>query len=295
MRLLVECPECHRQYDAGRRPVGSSFRCHCGHVLAVQRPAGHEANVQRCSACGAARPDGAADCPYCGAAFTLHERDLDTVCPHCLALVSDHARFCHHCGTALAPEPAPGAETEMVCPACQHGQRLSSRQVAAGQVAVLECGRCAGFWIGHEAFRGLVEKARKESLPDGTTPETPQQLAAKFGLPAGAAAPESGHGSFYRPCPECRALMVRKNYGHTSGVIIDLCREHGLWFDADELARILAWVRAGGGRDPEPPAEVNRRVARAMARHGEAVEDDRPDFFLAVLGELLSLSRWWWW
>jgi len=295
MRLLVECPECHRQYDAGRRPVGSSFRCHCGHVLAVQRPAGHEANVQRCSACGAARPDGAADCPYCGAAFTLHERDLDTVCPHCLALVSDHARFCHHCGTALAPEPAPGAETEMVCPACQHGQRLSSRQVAAGQVAVLECGRCAGFWIGHEAFRGLVEKARKESLPDGTTPETPQQLAAKFGLPAGTAAPESGQGSFYRPCPECRALMVRKNYGHTSGVIIDLCREHGLWFDADELARILAWVRAGGGRDPEPPAEVNRRVARAMARHGEAVEDDRPDFFLAVLGELLSLSRWWWW
>src|SRR5437899_11290332 len=117
MRRLVECPECHRQYDASRRPVESRFRCHCGNVVAVHRPPGHEAWVVRCSACGAARPDGAPTCPYCGAAFTLLDRDLDTVCPHCLALVGDHARFCHHCGTPLVPEPDPGAKTEMVCPA----------------------------------------------------------------------------------------------------------------------------------------------------------------------------------
>ena len=54
--------------------------------------------------CGAARGDDHADrCAYCHSSFTLHERDLNTVCPHCLALVSDRARFCHHCGTGLAP------------------------------------------------------------------------------------------------------------------------------------------------------------------------------------------------
>lgn len=289
MRLLVECPECHRQYDASRRPVGSRFRCHCGHVVVVQRPRGHEAQVVRCSACGAARPERADRCPYCGAEFTLHERNLDTVCPHCLALVSDHARFCHHCGTPLAPEPNDGAETKMVCPACQDGHRLVSRQVAAGRVAVMECARCAGFWMGHEAFRRLVEQAEREAVPAGVALETPRQAAAEFGLPAGAAAPGGGrHGSFYRPCPVCGALMVRRNYAHDSGVVIDLCREHGIWFDADELASILAWLRAGGGRKPEPTQDATRRPAGPVPRHGWPMGEARPDFFTTLLGALVG-------
>ena len=111
MRLLVQCPACRRQYDATQRQIGSQFRCHCGEVVTVQRPKGHEARVVRCSACGAARGDDNPDrCPYCQASFTLHERDLNTVCPHCLALVSDQARFCHHCGGGLAPELDAGGE-----------------------------------------------------------------------------------------------------------------------------------------------------------------------------------------
>jgi Zn-finger nucleic acid-binding protein len=40
--------------------------------------------------------------------------------------------------------------------------------------------------------------------------------------------------------------MVRQNYAHRSGVIIDVCKQHGIWFDADKLARILDWARSGG-------------------------------------------------
>jgi Zn-finger nucleic acid-binding protein len=287
MRLLVECPDCHRQYDASRRPVGSSFRCECGHVIPVKQSPGHEARVQRCSACGAARPDGAGECPYCGAEFTLHERDLDTVCPHCLALVSDRAKFCTYCGTELASEPDPGTATQKICPACRNGHRLVSRQVAGGRVPVLECPRCAGFWMGHEAFRGLVERAKREVLPDNTTPETPHQVAARFGLPEGAAAPADQSRSFYRPCPVCDELMVRRNYAHSSGVIVDLCREHGVWFDADELARILAWVRAGG-RDSQPPPP-----ASTVGRPGAAVPEERPNFFRELMDILFGWPRPW--
>ena len=85
MRLLVQCPECQRQYDATQRQIGSRFRCHCGAVVTVQQPKGHEARVVRCSSCGAARGDDNADrYAYCHSSFTLHERDLNTVCPHCL-------------------------------------------------------------------------------------------------------------------------------------------------------------------------------------------------------------------
>ena len=41
-------------------------------------------------------------------------------------------------------------------------------------------------------------------------------------------------------------MMYRRNYGRRSGVIIDLCKKHGAWFDADELPRILNWIRSGG-------------------------------------------------
>jgi Zn-finger nucleic acid-binding protein len=288
MRLLVECPECRRQYDASRRPIGSRFRCACGRVIVVQKSEGHDAQVVRCSACGAARTDDSGRCSYCGAEFTLHERDLNTVCPHCFARVSDRARFCHHCGTGLAPESEAGADTELVCPVCREGHHLASRRLGEESVTVLECGRCAGLWLGHEVFRELVERAKKQSLPAGTIPETPQQEAAKFRLPAGARVAAPQGGTFYRPCAVCRRLMQRVNYGHASGVIIDVCRDHGDWFDADELARILAWVRAGGDQEatkkPDPLAE---QAAKLLHSHAFG-PPRRQSFVEALLGALFG-------
>src|SRR5262249_10356041 len=155
----------------------------------------------------------------------------------------------HYWGPTLVPEHDAGADTNLLCSACQDGHRLVSRQIG-DHVTVLECGRCAGFWMGHEVFRRQVELARSDALPAGTLMDTPHRVAAKVGLPAAWCA--GGRGSFSRPCPVCRELMNRRNYGQDSGVILDICKEHGVWFDADELARILAWIRAGGGREPSP-------------------------------------------
>lgn len=54
-------------------------------------------------------------------------------------------------------------------------------------------------------------------------------------------------------CPECGQAMERSVAGQT-GVEIDVCREHGTWFDRDELGRI---ARA-------------HATARAYGRHGSA-------------------------
>lgn len=273
MRLLVECSDCSRQYDASRRAIGSLFRCHCGEVVTVKQPRGHDASVVRCSSCGASRESNRSDhCSYCQSGFTIHERDLNTVCPHCLARVSDRARFCHHCATGLIPELDAGGETDLPCPACQRGKGLVSRQIGGEKIAILECGRCAGFWLGHDAFRLFLERAKREVLPAGTHLENPRDVAAKFGLPQGSVAPKAAaSGAFYRPCPVCQGQMNRRNYAGTSGVIIDLCREDGIWFDADELARILTWVRAGGTERPPPKKkesqeELEERLARDQPR-----------------------------
>ena len=92
MRKLICCPSCNRQFDATRLAVGSRFRCRCG----------------------AAREEGSRARGYRGSDFTIHEQDLETTCPACFARISNPARFCHHCGTATAPEAVAADPTERI-------------------------------------------------------------------------------------------------------------------------------------------------------------------------------------
>ena len=75
---------------------------------------------------------------------------------------------------------------------------------------------------------------------------------------------------FYRPCPVCADLMNRFNFAGCSGVILDACKPHGVWFDADELRRIVEFIRGGGldvarGLEKDSLEDERRRLERAGA------------------------------
>ena len=58
----------------------------------------------------------------------------------------------------------------------------------------------------------------------------------------------------YVKCPTCGQLMNRMNFARHSGVIVDVCKSHGTWFDRDELRQIVEFIGAGGldaARDKE--------------------------------------------
>jgi hypothetical protein len=40
--------------------------------------------------------------------------------------------------------------------------------------------------------------------------------------------------------------MNRINFARCSGVIVDVCKGHGTWFDKQELTRIIEFIRDGG-------------------------------------------------
>lgn len=229
MRWIVACQACGRQYDADSRQPGDEFRCRCGETVVVQKPRGHEAAVVRCSSCGATREEGATRCAHCGADFTIHEQDLHTVCPNCLARVSDRARYCHHCAALLIAEGVAGDTTTLCCPVCGPDWQLTSRRVRDTPMHVMECQKCGGFWIGLETLDRLLDREARQPQSAGPATRPPP-------------APER---SPYRPCAVCGQLMVRRNFGRTSGVIVDLCGSHGIWFDAQELAHVLRWIRSG--------------------------------------------------
>lgn len=50
----------------------------------------------------------------------------------------------------------------------------------------------------------------------------------------------------YLACIRCSDRMTRRNFGGSSGVLIDVCKDHGVWLDHTELERILEYVRSGG-------------------------------------------------
>ncbi len=51
---------------------------------------------------------------------------------------------------------------------------------------------------------------------------------------------------FYIPCPECGKLMNQKNFAGCSGIVVDLCKPHGIWFDRQELQGIINFIKNGG-------------------------------------------------
>ena len=266
MHLLTACPRCHRQYDVSGHSAGERWRCSCGGVVSVPAPAPHESAVVRCSACGGPRSGEELSCRYCGADFTVHERDLDAVCPQCSTRVSRRSRFCHDCGSPLLFVQAAASAAQAAgppCPACGGGHRLVSRGLGplaappTAIAAIAECPRCGGLWVEREVFEALAERSRQGKIEDfGPEPSAPPTLSMP---PAARAA----GGPLYRPCAVCGALMNRRNYERKSAVIVDICRDHGVWFDLDELSRLLRWIHAGGA---ERAAALTAQEERSAAR-----------------------------
>lgn len=286
-RRLVRCESCFKQFDAGELAPGERFRCLCGAVLEVPVSAAQEAPVVRCASCGAPRVASAVNCTFCSAPFVLGESERNTLCPVCAARIGDQQRFCHSCGTRIAPEAVVGGRTEFSCPSCRPERRLSSRRIpdSTTTLAMLECGSCAGVWLGHPTFDALQERARREVVPEPLA-------AAGRPHPARRKAAEP---VTYRPCPICRKLMVRRAFAGSSGVVLDVCGTDGLWFDATELDATLAWIRGGGlsraeERLAEERKEAARREAAAKQEIREVVAEKPADAqWLDLLGDLVDL------
>jgi hypothetical protein len=65
-------------------------------------------------------------------------------------------------------------------------------------------------------------------------------------------------------------MMNRVNFAHGSGVILDVCRAHGTFFDRDELHRVVTFIQDGGlerarVREREAFKEEERRLRALQA------------------------------
>lgn len=141
----------------------------------------------------------------------------------------------------------------LACPRCS----LPLGQTLARDVEAALCGRCTGIWLDRETFRRLCEE--------------PGRYARVFGPPL--LTPPAGDLSRHLCCPHCAEIMTRKSFPKSSSIVIDLCHEHGVWFDHDELQRILSQLGGatpsgstkGAAPPPIPPAAPKAGDAKAAA------------------------------
>lgn len=133
-------------------------------------------------------------------------------------------------------------------------------------IALHECERCFGLWLDS----ATIERICRDS----------EQQAAVLNSPRSMGTPMSIGPVRYVPCPQCSELMHRVNFARCSGVVVDVCRSHGTWFDKNELHRIVEFIRAGGmdrARDKQKAdlAEQERR-ARAVPPVNERLISHQP-------------------
>ena len=198
------------------------------------------------------RPE-ALNCPNCGATVMSDRSScefcrtrLKTMgCSKCLGMMFLGSKFCGHCGvsaqaTELLEEADPGN-----CPRC----KVSLQSLQIDSVHVRECERCGGFWPSVKEFEELCTNREQQASVLG--------FIGSYAHPNADPPPVS-----YVPCPDCGQLMNRSNFARSSGVIIDMCREHGVWFDAGELSKIVEFIDRGG-------------LDRAREKERIAIQDER--------------------
>lgn len=226
---LVSCPVCDRQYDATSLAAGARLRCLCERVLSVPGANDMVVAVPKCGNCGGALQDDAAHCAWCGARFDAVAKEARTLCPKCFARLPESARHCHACGTAIRPQQLAPLPEGKRCPRC--AGELSLRVFEHG--SVVECSVCEGLWIERATFQAILRDAesRPRALFPGEKPVRASLVDTKV---------------VYLACLTCGTMLSRQQFifRHLSaGVVIDLCRLHGVWLDKGELEHVVEFIR----------------------------------------------------
>jgi Zn-finger nucleic acid-binding protein len=139
------------------------------------------------------------------------------------------SRFCGFCGAIAAPVDVQLEVIYSNCPRCR--DRLEVLDVAGTKFR--SCPGCDGLWMDIATFENVCAERERQSAVLG-------YLGARSGR---RLAPTKVK---YVPCPDCGQLMNRNNFAKSSGVIVDICKQHGIWFDSDELSSIVDFINKGG-------------------------------------------------
>ncbi|MBJ6725530.1 zf-TFIIB domain-containing protein [Geomesophilobacter sediminis] len=165
--------------------------------------------MANCTNCSAPLPANSITCEYCGS-----RNDIDLKGVH---YYTTHA-----------------AQSDRICPRCAVPLQTIDLQLQ-GTFLIERCGECLGLFFDPNELETVLD----QSVTSAFTVNTAELDRINASGPV-------SHGAAYVKCPICGTLMNRVNFGARSGVVVNSCRDHGLWLDGGDLRRLMEWSKAGG-------------------------------------------------
>ncbi len=219
-----------------------------------------QAETLNCPSCGAAVSNSSTHCAFCNA------RLATVACPRCFAMMFKGTKFCPACGAAAEQAESVEAASRR-CPRC----RVEMETISVGTARLRECARCDGMWVDVASLERVVAERDEQAVGLGAATHLPKHESA--GEP---------NKVRYVPCPECNQLMNRVNFARCSGVVVDICKGHGTWFDRDELQQIIEFIR-GGGLETARAREIRElEEERERLRREQFAANTRAQDFVSV-------------
>jgi len=212
--------------------------------------------MPKCTSCSAPLPKSGIICRYCGT-----RNDID--------LLEDTKKF-----TNLRPD------LNRTCPVCK--TQLKTINVGEKLPLFIErCDSCYGVFFDFNELEELIEYSVKGSKN--------VDLKKLFEITQN---PRYIDIVVYRKCPVCAKTMNRKNFMGQSGVITDICAEHGIWLDSGELRQIMEWVKTGGVKkvtgsvsEKQVPRDIQMhpKTTDRKSRHNSYDEDGLFETIIDIL------------
>lgn len=242
------------------------------------------AGMLACPRCAAPVADTSKSCEHCAAPLLLRS------CGRCLSRVFHGHKHCPSCGSALADSAAGDQRADRPCPRCSTA--MHPRTVE--DLVIDECDTCHGVFLDDIAVKRVVsdrQQSRAEAI-----------LAV---VPRAEVQPTRPGGRMYVKCPVCATIMNRRQFSAGSGVIIDVCKAHGAFFDPGELPAIITFVMNGGleqaqkkeldrAREQLKRERDNAQFTAMMASRSSTRASENPDLAgagTALIDLLTSLWR----
>lgn len=202
--------------------------------------------MARCSNCKAPLPPGSLLCQYCG-----NRTDVD--------LKGIHYYTTHE------------SDTPRICPRCNVKLKVLDLKLD-DRFFIDRCEQCLGLFFdpGELEYlleatvknRGGIDRAGLEAINEKREPNQ--------------------YPISYVKCPVCSKHMHRVNFGAKSGVIVDRCKQHGIWLDGGELRQLFEWMKLGGHLLEQQRQEQKRREEQEREKeHARKVQgwDEEPSLF----------------
>lgn len=231
--------------------------------------------MANCSNCAAPLPPNSIKCDYCGS-----RNDID--------LKGVHYNTTHE------------SDSERLCPRCGISLETIDLKID-GRFLIERCEQCLGLFFDP----GELEAVLQATVSNVFTINRKQLDSLN------AATISNEYGVTYIKCPVCAKIMNRVNFGVKSGVIIDRCKDHGVWLDGGELRRLFEWMKAGGKlldqerreqlKNEEAEQLQGKRRANADSPwssdnsvfndYGGVLRSEDPDFFEIVLRAIRFFTK----